>query len=199
MGFVVSRAGERELARRAGKKRYFTGKPCPRGHMSDRLVSNWTCIKCLHEKGAALEKSTPERRKKANKRTAKYWKSTPERRAKRNRKENMRQKHHPILRIGRDLRIRISHLIDGTLRGGSAVRDLGCSLSEFKEYISSKFQPGMTWENRGKDTWHLDHIRPLASFDLTKREDFLQACHYTNYQPLWAKDNVAKGATWCSP
>lgn len=48
----------------------------------------------------------------------------------------------------------------------------------------------MTWENWG--AWQLDHIRELALFDLTDRAQFLEACHYTNYQPLWMADNLAK-------
>lgn len=58
--------------------------------------------------------------------------------------------------------------------------------------MESKFQPGMSWENWRKTGWHLDHIIPLAKFDLTKRSEFLKACHYTNLQPLWAKDNLKK-------
>jgi len=40
--------------------------------------------------------------------------------------------------------------------------------------------------------WHIDHKKALANFDLTDREQFLQAMHYTNLQPLWAKDNISK-------
>ncbi len=75
---------------------------------------------------------------------------------------------------------------------GSAVRDLGCSVDKLKKHLESRFRFGMTWENYGM--WHIDHIRPLASFDLTDRVQFLQACHYTNLQPLWAPENLGKGA-----
>jgi hypothetical protein len=52
----------------------------------------------------------------------------------------------------------------------------------------------MTWENWTHDGWHLDHIQPLASFDLSNREQFLMAGHYTNLQPMWARDNFSKGS-----
>lgn len=79
-------------------------------------------------------------------------------------------------------------------KAGSSVRDLGCSIEDFKNYIETKFVPGMDWENWSRDGWHLDHIRPLSSFDLTDRNQFLKAVHYTNFQPLWAKDNLSKGS-----
>ena len=60
--------------------------------------------------------------------------------------------------------------------------------------LESKFQSGMTWDNWALDGWHIDHIKPLASFDLTDRNQLLEACNYTNLQPLWAKDNLSKGA-----
>lgn len=50
----------------------------------------------------------------------------------------------------------------------------------------------MSWENYGKNGWHLDHIIPLSAFDLTDPEQLKIACHYTNIQPLWARDNLVK-------
>jgi hypothetical protein len=52
----------------------------------------------------------------------------------------------------------------------------------------------MSWGNYGFRGWHIDHIIPLASFDLTDREQFLKACHHTNLQPMWAKENLSKGS-----
>ena len=96
------------------------------------------------------------------------------------------------VRLAERLRVRLYAAVKGGFKKGSAVRDLGCNISKFKDFISEKFQTGMSWDNHGG--WHLDHILPLASFDLTDRKQFLAACHYTNYQPLWAKDNLKKGA-----
>lgn len=53
---------------------------------------------------------------------------------------------------------------------------VGMNYDEFKKYIESKFQDGMTWENRGE--WHLDHIIPLSS--AKSEEDLLRLSHYTN-------------------
>lgn len=72
----------------------------------------------------------------------------------------------------------------------TTVRLLGCTVSELFSYVESLFLPGMTWDNRGK--WHLDHIVPLASFDLRQPDQQTAAFHYTNLQPLWASDNLRK-------
>jgi hypothetical protein len=90
------------------------------------------------------------------------------------------------------LRVRLNEAINNSKKQGSSVRDLGCSVQELKEHLEKQFQEGMTWENWSVHGWHIDHIIPLASFDLTDKEQFLKACHYTNLQPLWAKDNISK-------
>jgi hypothetical protein len=76
---------------------------------------------------------------------------------------------------------------------GSAIKFLGCTVPEARAYLESKFQPGMTWENHGQFGWHIDHVIPLDSFDLSDPAQYAQACHYTNLQPLWWKQNIQKG------
>lgn len=90
------------------------------------------------------------------------------------------------------LRDRLRDAIKNNYKSGSAVKDLGCTIDELKLHLESKFQSGMTWDNYGLYGWHIDHIKPLASFDLTDRNQLLEACHYTNLQPLWAQDNLSK-------
>jgi len=100
------------------------------------------------------------------------------------------------------LRDRLYKAIKGNYKSGSAVRDLGCSMKFFKKYLQSKFylrsktDEIMTWSNHTRKGWHIDHIRPLSSFDLTNRQQFLRACHYTNLQPLWAEENFAKSGSY---
>ena len=105
---------------------------------------------------------------------------------------NNRLKTDPQYKLSLSLRRRLRCALKGNYRSGSAVKDLGCSIEEFKKYIESKFQDGMSWNDWNYEGWHIDHIKPLSSFDLTDRNQLLQACHYTNLQPLWAKDNMAK-------
>jgi len=95
-------------------------------------------------------------------------------------------------RLASLLRSRTKDAIAGKFRAGSAIGDLGCTTEQLKEHLESQFQPGMSWENWGLDGWHVDHIKPLNRFDLTDREQFLEAAHYTNLQPLWAYENLVK-------
>lgn len=71
---------------------------------------------------------------------------------------------------------------------------LGCSAEEYRAYLEALFEPGMTWENWGH--WHIDHIRPLASFDLSDPDQQARAFHHTNTKPMWADENRSKGSLW---
>lgn len=96
------------------------------------------------------------------------------------------------------LRMRLRHRLYMALKNnqkvGSAVKDLGCSILEFKAHLESQFQVNMSWDNYGE--WEIDHKRPLISFDLTDRKQFLEACNYSNLQPLWKQINRSKGAKY---
>lgn len=69
---------------------------------------------------------------------------------------------------------------------------LGCSIEDVRDHLESQFSEGMTWENMGRNGWHIDHIRPCDSFDLTDPEEQQKCFHYTNLQPLWQADNIRK-------
>jgi len=99
-------------------------------------------------------------------------------------------------RIAGSLRSRLraatrAQLAGGSPKKGSAIENLGCTMSELIVYLENQFQQGMSWENYGK--WHIDHVRPLSGFDLSDPEQVKNACHYSNLQPLWAADNMSKG------
>lgn len=75
----------------------------------------------------------------------------------------------------------------------SSARLVGCSRERFRRHIASQFQPGMTFENYAQ-VWQLDHIMPCSKFDL-RRSDHRKLCfHFTNYQPLFCRDNKKKAA-----
>ena len=107
--------------------------------------------------------------------------------------ERKKRKNDIQFKLSRALRNRL--YVIKKQKSGSAIKDLGCTIEELKSYLESKFLPGMTWDNWSIDGWHIDHIKPLSSFDLTDRQQFLESCHYTNLQPLWAKDNLLKSDT----
>ena len=79
-------------------------------------------------------------------------------------------------------------------KNNKTIELLGCSISFLKGYLEGKFKEGMTWENHGE--WHIDHIKPCASFNLLDDEQQKKCFHYTNLQPLWAFENLSKGCKY---
>lgn len=94
-------------------------------------------------------------------------------------------------RILHNLRVRLYSALKGNNKSSSTLKLLDCSIDELWNHLESQFQPGMTRENYGQ--WHVDHIKPCASFDFSDHEQQKQCFHYTNLQPLWARDNIQKG------
>ena len=73
---------------------------------------------------------------------------------------------------------------------------IGCSKEELIKHLESQFIEGMTWENWSLNGWHIDHIRPISSFDLSDPAQAKECFHYSNLQPLWAIDNLKKSDLW---
>ena len=80
----------------------------------------------------------------------------------------------------------------GAKKSNYTMNLIGCSISELRNHLESQFKEGMTWENHSLHGWHIDHKLPCASFDLSKPEEQKKCFHYSNLQPLWAKDNRSK-------
>jgi hypothetical protein len=96
-------------------------------------------------------------------------------------------------KISANLRIRVYKALKQNNKSLKTLELLGCTIEFFKEYLESKFLFGMSWENYGVYGWHIDHIKPCASFDLSDPKQQQECFHYTNLQPLWAIDNLKKG------
>ena len=99
-------------------------------------------------------------------------------------------KSSPNYRLSKYLRNTIYMAVIGNREHKKAIEFLGCSVVEYRKYLENKFAQGMAWDNYGE--WHIDHIDPLFKFNLKDKQEFLSASHYTNTQPLWAKDNFIK-------
>lgn len=119
---------------------------------------------------------------------------TPEQKQKsRDRKNKYRRERYANdigFRLSLKLRARIARTIKKSSE--SLTNNFGCSIAELKTYLESKFLPGMSWNNYGKNGWHIDHIKSLENFDLSIENEVKIACYYTNLLPRWATDNHKK-------
>lgn len=106
---------------------------------------------------------------------------------------NKRRKATDVcFRLKERLRERLRLAAKGRCASGAAIRSLGCSIEELKAHLERQFQPGMTWDTWDQRGWHIDHKKPLSSFDLTDPAQVAHACHFSNLQPLWWRQNISK-------
>ena len=106
--------------------------------------------------------------------------------------EANRKKNDPIYKLKHLVRTRIyKYLILKKIdKKNPTFEIVGCSPLELKIHLEQKFTEGMSWDNQGK--WHIDHIIPLSS--ATNEDGLYKLCYFTNLQPMWAADNIKKGA-----
>ena len=135
-----------------------------------------------------------KKRQKNNKKKAKknYLKHIEQRKEYRSRYEREKRKTDPNWKLRANLRIRIVEALKGSTKSKRTMELIGCTIDELWTHLESKFTNGMTRENHG--IWHVDHIKACAKFDLSDPVQQGQCFHYTNLQPLWALDNIKKGA-----
>lgn len=137
------------------------------------------------------KKLTPEQQALVTKQKLAWVKNNPDRFKQ---SQSRVRKKNPIVGL---LRNRVFCCIAREYKSAATLELLGCSLDVLKSHLEKQFQPGMAWDTRGGKTgWQIDHIRPCASFDLTDPAQQRECFHYTNLQPLWAKDNLSKGDSY---
>jgi len=111
----------------------------------------------------------------------------------RRRKEAKQIRRKLVRTLRRRLENSMLRLKAGVSKSKTARDLLGCDLDFLRVHLEKQFRPGMTWENHGYHGWHVDHKKALASFNLSDPEQVANAFHYSNLQPLWARENIEKG------
>lgn len=108
-------------------------------------------------------------------------------------KNRIRRKEDLNFRITGQLRTRLRYYLLKAKKENKFSELIGCNPNQFRQHIEDSFLDGMNWENQGFYGWHIDHIKPVSKFDLTKKDQQKKCFHYSNLRPLWSKDNFNKG------
>ena len=178
-----------DVSRARGLKTYFPGIRCSAGHFAEHVTSNQSCLSCHLKRGAEFQKANPEKTKEYDKRS----REKPERKAKRNAQLTKRRKEDPVFYTAEVCKNRVKSVFrrEQIPKTGITRKLLGIDdWEKLKEHIESQFGGEYSWENR--DQWHIDHIRPIASFDVMDKKQQLVAFNWRNLQPLWGIDNLDK-------
>lgn len=159
------------------------------------------------EASARWRAAHPEKNRKASREAKARARVTPEGREKKHEASarwrvqnpgyaNRRLADDPQFKLAMHTRNRIRAALRAALAGksGHSIDLLGCSAAEYRLYLKGLFLEGMTWENWSPEGWHVDHVRPLASFDLSDPVQQRLAFHFSNTAPVWSSDNLSKGS-----
>jgi len=182
-------------------------KPLSDFHKSIHGVNGITgyCGKCLCQLSKQYKDKNPEKIElyiEKNKKRDKEYKKEYNKNNKLRRNKTRQKKYNTDInyKLLTNLRTRLTLALQGKLKSKRTLELLGCSVEKLKQHLQSKFTKGMNWDNHGygEHKWHIDHIRPCASFDLSKPEEQCKCFNYSNLQPLWQNNNFKKGSKYVS-
>jgi len=150
----------------------------------------------VKKKQKEYREKDPQRYREMHSRNQKNWRARNKDRVRATyrRHMNKKRKADSLFWLKCIVRERIAHALSkqSTRKSDRTLALVGCTAPELARHLEARFLAGMTWENRGANGWHVDHIIPLAKFDLSNPDQQAAAFHYTNLQPLWATDNLRK-------
>lgn len=170
------------------------------------------CKSCHHEDNREYRKRN---REKISEYARQYQKKNPERyreACRRQRRENpeyarMKRERHrryresPFCKINSAISGRIHQSLKGSKGGRPWESLVGYTLADLISHLERQFSKGMTWENYGRNGWHVDHIRPISHFEFSSTDDpqFKECWSLWNLQPMWESENISKGAKCDEP
>lgn len=179
-------------------KKYYTGKKCKRGHLSFRYVAQRLCVLCNKETGPkykAIYRDTTKAKINEKRYRDEYRKSSIGKKIIR----KINKRYHKK-KYASDKQYKVKHVLRGYLSSyikqtknkkiNNFSKIIGCKPDQLVKHLESKFKPGMNWKNHGLRGWHIDHIVPISKAKNIKQIEKL--FHYTNLQPLWARENILK-------
>lgn len=187
------------------KKYYQKKKEEIKKKRSDYYYNN----KDVCQKRMESYRNRPENKEKQKEYMKNYWKEKKENLAPKNKQYyydnsvalNKKAYQKKRIRYYSDVEFHLKEVISARMRGAlrhnykskSTEELIGCTIPELRAHLEKQFKPGMTWDNHAITGWHIDHIVPCDTFDLSNLDQQKMCFHYTNLQPLWYEENIKKG------
>lgn len=201
-------------AKLLGFTSYFSGKPCPKGHVANRRTNSSVCVECKalddrsraeraklhpeslgalrakHRKSKHKARSTEEGKRLQYEANRRYIEKNRE---KVNEYYRTRGRQDPVFKVQRAARSMLAKVLARTNRRKDAkcVEILGYTGKQLKEHLERQFTAGMSWDVFGEQI-HIDHIIPVAEMLRAGITDPAVINALTNLRPMWAKDNIRK-------
>lgn len=164
-----------------------------------KVCRNTTARKYHHDNKEHVQEYRKNNRDKINKATREWRQNNKDKYNElRKRRYHNVDKNRPEYKIKQNLRKRMAAALNGECKSASTLALLGCSPDELRQHLEAQWTEGMSWDNYGvyikgePMKWHIDHIIPCDSFDLTNETEQAECFHYSNLQPMWGIDNIRK-------